>query len=124
MSCLNHPDRLETEPKSILTAEVKPVNFPFVMKNEERDLLDGRKPVDKRWKTPRSASIQFHRTARVHRLPSATEVEVGPGGRAICRRRRSQPALVFAAGTCAVECNLKYALLKLEGKIWERSISE
>jgi len=34
------PDRLEAEPKSILSAEVKPEDFPFAVKNEKRDFLD------------------------------------------------------------------------------------
>lgn len=34
------PPRLEAEPKSILTAEVKPEEFPFTLKHEKRDFLD------------------------------------------------------------------------------------
>ena len=34
------PDRLEAEPKSLLTAEVKPEDFPFPLKNEKHDFLD------------------------------------------------------------------------------------
>jgi predicted dehydrogenase len=34
------PDRLEAEPKSILTAEVKPDDFPFPLENEKRNFLN------------------------------------------------------------------------------------
>ena len=34
------PDRLEAEPKSILTAEVKPDEFPFTRENEKRNFLN------------------------------------------------------------------------------------
>ncbi|MBN2292633.1 MAG: Gfo/Idh/MocA family oxidoreductase [Pirellulales bacterium] len=34
------PDRLEAEPKSLLTADVKPEDFPFPLKNEKHDFLD------------------------------------------------------------------------------------
>ncbi len=34
------PDRLEAEPKSILTAEVKPDAFPFPLENEKRNFLN------------------------------------------------------------------------------------
>ncbi len=34
------PDRLEAKPKSLLTAEVKPEDFPFPLKNEKRDFID------------------------------------------------------------------------------------
>jgi predicted dehydrogenase len=34
------PERVDAEPKSILTAEVKPEDFPFPLKHEKRDFLD------------------------------------------------------------------------------------
>ncbi len=34
------PSELEAEPKSLLTAEVKPEDFPYEVKNEKRDFLD------------------------------------------------------------------------------------
>lgn len=38
--CWYGPDRLEAEPKSILTATVKPEDFPFPLENEKRNFLN------------------------------------------------------------------------------------
>jgi predicted dehydrogenase len=38
--CWYGPDRLEAEPKSILSAEVKPEDFPFPRENEKRNFLN------------------------------------------------------------------------------------
>ena len=57
-------DRLEAEPKSILTAEVKPADFPFLMKNEKRDFLDC---VKTRGQTLEDAEVG-HRSSSIGQL--------------------------------------------------------
>lgn len=51
------PDRLEAEPKSILTAEVKPEEFLFPLKHEKRDFLDC---VKSRGQTLEDAEVGHH----------------------------------------------------------------
>ena len=58
------PDRLEAEPKSLLTAEVKPEDFPFPLKNEKHDFLDC---VRSRSRTLEDAEVG-HRSSSVGQL--------------------------------------------------------
>jgi predicted dehydrogenase len=58
------PDRLEAEPKSLLTAEVKPEEFPFPLKNEKHDFLDC---VRSRSRTLEDAEVG-HRSSTVGQL--------------------------------------------------------
>lgn len=58
------PDRLEAEPKSILTAEVKSEDFPFPLKHEKRDFLDC---VKTRGRTLEDAEVG-HRSSSVCQL--------------------------------------------------------
>ncbi|MFZ5833079.1 MAG: Gfo/Idh/MocA family protein [Planctomycetota bacterium] len=58
------PDRLEAEPKSLLTAEVKPEDFPFPLKNEKLDFLDC---VKSRSRTLEDAEVG-HRSGTVGQL--------------------------------------------------------
>jgi hypothetical protein len=58
------PDRLEAEPKSILTAEVKPDNFPFPLENEKRNFLNS---VKTRAPTLADAEVG-HRSSSVAQL--------------------------------------------------------
>ncbi len=58
------PDRLEAEPKSILTAEVKPEEFPFVLENEKRNFLNC---VKTRKQTLEDAEVG-HRSSSVAQL--------------------------------------------------------
>jgi hypothetical protein len=58
------PDRLEAEPKSLLTAEVKPEDFPFPLKNEKRDFIDC---VKSRGRTLQDAEVG-HRSGTIGQL--------------------------------------------------------
>jgi len=58
------PDRLEAEPASILTAEVKPEDFPFPLENEKRNFLDC---VKSRGTTLEDAEVG-HRSSSVAQL--------------------------------------------------------
>jgi hypothetical protein len=58
------PDRLEAEPKSILTAEVKPEDFPFPLENEKRNFLNC---VKTRGQTLQDAEVG-HRSSSVAQL--------------------------------------------------------
>jgi len=58
------PDRLEAEPKSILTAEVKPEDFPFRLENEKRNFLNC---VKTRGQTLEDAEVG-HRSSSVAQL--------------------------------------------------------
>ena len=58
------PDRLEAEPKSILTAEVKPEEFPFTLENEKRNFLNC---VKTRARTLEDAEVG-HRSSSVAQL--------------------------------------------------------
>jgi predicted dehydrogenase len=58
------PDRLEAEPKSILTAQVKPEDFPFVLENEKRNFLNC---VKTRGQTLEDAEVG-HRSSSVAQL--------------------------------------------------------
>ena len=58
------PHRLEAEPKSILTAEAKPEEFPFPLKHEKRDFLDC---VKSRGQTLEDAEVG-HRSSSVGQL--------------------------------------------------------
>jgi predicted dehydrogenase len=58
------PDRLEAEPKSILTAEVKPDDFPFPLENEKRNFLNC---VKTRGRTLEDAEVG-HRSSSVAQL--------------------------------------------------------
>ena len=58
------PDRLEAEPKSILTAEVKPEDFPFRLENEKRNFLNC---VKTREQTLEDAEVG-HRSSSVAQL--------------------------------------------------------
>ena len=58
------PDRLEAEPKSILTAEVKPEDFPFPLENEKRNFLNC---VKTRERTLADAEVG-HRSSTVAQL--------------------------------------------------------
>ena len=58
------PDRLEAEPKSILTAEVKPEEFPFARENEKRNFLNC---VKSRRQTLADAEVG-HRSSSVAQL--------------------------------------------------------
>jgi len=58
------PDRLEAEPKSILSAEVKPDEFPFVRENEKRNFLNC---VKTRQRTLEDAEVG-HRSSSVAQL--------------------------------------------------------
>jgi hypothetical protein len=58
------PDRLEAEPSSILTAEVKPEDFPFLLKNEKHDFLDC---VRSRSRTLQDAEVG-HRSSSIGQL--------------------------------------------------------
>jgi myo-inositol 2-dehydrogenase / D-chiro-inositol 1-dehydrogenase len=58
------PDRLEAEPKSILTAEVKPEEFPFILENEKRNFLNC---VKTRGQTLEDAEVG-HRSSSVAQL--------------------------------------------------------
>ena len=58
------PDRLEAEPKSILAAEVKPEEFPFVLENEKRNFLNC---VKTRARTLEDAEVG-HRSTSVAQL--------------------------------------------------------
>jgi len=58
------PDRLEAEPKSILTAEVKPEDFPFTLENEKRNFLNC---VKTRGQTLEDAEVG-HRSSSVAQL--------------------------------------------------------
>jgi predicted dehydrogenase len=58
------PDRLEAEPKSLLTAEVKPEDFPFPLENEKRNFLNC---VKTRGQTLQDAEVG-HRSSSVAQL--------------------------------------------------------
>jgi myo-inositol 2-dehydrogenase/D-chiro-inositol 1-dehydrogenase len=58
------PDRLEAEPKSLLTAEVKPEEFPFPLKNEKLNFLDC---VKTRGRTLEDAEVG-HRSSSIGQL--------------------------------------------------------
>jgi len=58
------PDRLEAEPKSILTAKVKPEEFPFPLENEKRNFLNC---VKTRGQTLEDAEVG-HRSSSVAQL--------------------------------------------------------
>jgi len=58
------PDRLEAEPKSILTAKVKPEDFPFTLENEKRNFLNC---VKTRAQTLEDAEVG-HRSSSVAQL--------------------------------------------------------
>ncbi|HPM82480.1 MAG TPA: Gfo/Idh/MocA family oxidoreductase [Candidatus Anammoximicrobium sp.] len=62
--CWYGPDRLEAEPKSILTAEVKPEDFPFPLENEKRNFLNC---VKTRQRTLEDAEVG-HRSSSVAQL--------------------------------------------------------
>lgn len=58
------PDQLDAEPKSILTADVKPEEFPFPLKNEKRNFLDC---VKSRGRTLEDAEVG-HRSSSIGQL--------------------------------------------------------
>ena len=58
------PDRLETEPKSLVTAEVQPEDFPFPLENEKRNFLNC---VKTRARTLADAEVG-HRSSTVAQL--------------------------------------------------------
>lgn len=58
------PDQLEAEPRSILTAEVNPEDFPFPLKNEKRNFLDC---VKTRARTLEDAEVG-HRSSSIGQL--------------------------------------------------------
>lgn len=62
--CWYGPDRLEAEPKSILTATVKPDDFPFPLENEKRNFLNC---VKTRAQTLEDAEVG-HRSSSVAQL--------------------------------------------------------
>ncbi|HPP52517.1 MAG TPA: Gfo/Idh/MocA family oxidoreductase, partial [Thermoguttaceae bacterium] len=58
------PDRLEAEPKSLLTVQIKPEEFPYPLKNEKHDFLDC---VRSRGRTLEDAEVG-HRSSTVGQL--------------------------------------------------------
>ncbi len=97
------PNRIEPEPKSILSADVKFEDFPFLLRNEKTDFIECVRDAGRR----RSGPPFEHRGAvGLHRLSVGPQAEVGPREGRMPRRRRGQHAGARSAGAAAVDDSL------------------